>query len=61
MQTRVRALFDKLLRHKLDRPEDFLDDLLHMTSRADIVKECVAAEYSAEYSLMCRRGSNPAC
>ena len=48
MQTRVRALFDKLLRYKLDRPEEFLDDLLQMTSRADIVKECVAAEYSGQ-------------
>ena len=41
MQSRVRALFDPLFSHKLEKPEEFLDDLVQMTSRADIIKECV--------------------
>lgn len=48
MQTRVKALFNKLLGHKLDRPKEFLDDLLQMTSQADVVKECLAAECAEE-------------
>jgi len=48
VQTRVRALFDPLFSHKFENAEEFLDDLVQMTSRADIIKECIAEECAEE-------------
>ncbi|KAL0053751.1 hypothetical protein WJX82_010292 [Trebouxia sp. C0006] len=41
-KNQVRALFNELFQDGLESPEAFLDQLLQMTSLADIVEECVA-------------------